>query len=227
MTIVSTLVGIYLTTDYDKYSLGEETLFITHWYIFLLMIPGLYQVYQFLQPHISLTRPMQMSFVITFIVISLAAQQLAKPSILMNYVHDEGVTIDASERIALAYIHDKIPQNSVILTDKYVDSYFPLVSSITGKAAFLEGTKENPVEKQSLRVYPSDNRKQVIKDLWTTSQSEQFCRLLMATPATHVIEYSSHPLLVNNPPCMQPIWESSNKNIPASSEKVTIWEINR
>ncbi|MEH2082664.1 MAG: hypothetical protein V7K89_22590 [Nostoc sp.] len=73
-----------------------------------------------------------------------------------------------------------------------------------------------------LRLYPSNNRKQIIKDLWVTSRSKQFCPLLMATPATHVIEYLTHPLLINNPPFIQPIWESSEKVIPVSSEKVTI-----
>ncbi|MHC5829297.1 MAG: hypothetical protein ACYT04_78625, partial [Nostoc sp.] len=87
---------------------------------------------------------------------------------------------------------------------------------------------DDPVYKQLLRVYPSENRlEQVIKDLWATSKAERFCRILMSTSATHVIEYSTHPLLINNPFCMQPIWESSNQSIPASSEKVTIWKINR
>ncbi|MEH1839545.1 MAG: hypothetical protein V7L20_12415 [Nostoc sp.] len=235
MIAVSTLGGMCLTTDFDSFSLGGELLYLTRWYLFFLMIPGLYRVYQFFQPHLSLTRSMQISFVVAFIVTSSIAQQMARPSLLMNELHSYGITISASERIALAYMHDNTPLNSVILTDKYMppnderddnDQIF-LLTSITGRAAYLEITYTFDYSNEVLKTYFSDNRVQVIKDLWATSQPEQFCRLLTKTPATHVIEYSTHPLLVNNPFCMQPIWESSNKVIPASSEKVTIWKLNR
>ncbi|MEH2238944.1 hypothetical protein [Nostoc sp.] len=225
MIVVSTLSAMCLTNDYDSYSLAGQMMFPTRWYLFVLMIPGLYYVYQFFKPHLFLTRPMQISLVVAFIVISQAAQQLARPSLLMTKMYSEGPTINASERIALVYIHDNTPQNSVILTNKYVDDSDFLLTSIGGRAAYLENTYE-VVSKLTLKAYPSDDRKQVIKDLWATSQPERFCRLLMTTPATHIIEYSTHPLLVNNPLCMQPIWESSNQSIPASSEKVTIWKIN-
>ncbi|MEH1988499.1 MULTISPECIES: hypothetical protein [unclassified Nostoc] len=226
MVVVSTLGAICLTTDYDNYSVGGQLLLPTSWYPFLLAIPGLYQVYQFVRPHLSLSISMQISTVVAFVVLSLIAQQLARPSRLMVNLLSEQVNLNTNERMAMTYIHDKTPQNSVILTNKYVDDDIFLLSGISGKAAYLEGAG-NTVDQQSLRVYPSDNRRQVIKDLWTTAKSERFCRLLMATPATHLIEYSTHPLLINDPACMQPIWESSNKVIPTSSEKVTIWKINR
>ena len=191
-----------------------------------MIIPGLYQVYQYFQPHLSLTRPTQITFIIAFIVISLAAQQLTRPTILMTRVYSYTATINYSERMAMTYIHDNTPQNSIILTDKYADKSEFLLTSITGRAAYLEKTFDH-LEEQILKIYPLDNRKQVVKDLWATYQSKQFCRLLMTTSATHIIEYSTHPLLVNNPLCIQPIWESSNQSIPASSEKVTIWKLNR
>ncbi|MEH2082665.1 MAG: hypothetical protein V7K89_22595 [Nostoc sp.] len=226
MIVVSTIGAMCLATGYENFDVGGQMLFPPRWYLFLLMIPALYQVYCFLRSHISLTRPTQISLVIAFVVLSLAAQQLARPSLWMTNVYSAGVTINASEQMALAYIHDNTPQNSVILTDKYVDQSNFLFTSLTGRAAYLEHTFED-LSELALKAYPSDNRKQVIKDLWSTSQSEQFCRLLMATSATHVIEYSTRPLLINNPPCMQSIWQSSKKVVPASSEKVTIWEINR
>ncbi|QKQ73066.1 hypothetical protein [Nostoc sp. TCL240-02] len=228
MTVVSTLGGICLTTDYDSYSLGGQLLETTSCYPFLLMIPGLYQVYKFFQPHLSLTRATQISLVAAFVVISLVAQQLSRPSVLMASVYSYRATTSASERMALAYIHDNTPQKSVILTDKYAnygEDYPPLISGIAGRAAYLE-FPDAPANELASKLYPSDNRQQVIKDLWATSQAERFCRLLTATSATHIIEYSTHPLLINNPPCMQSIWESSKKVIPASSEKVTIWKIN-
>ncbi|QKQ73067.1 hypothetical protein [Nostoc sp. TCL240-02] len=226
MIVVSTLSAICLTSDYDSYSLAGQMMFPPRWYLFLLMIPGFHYIYQFFQPHLSLTRPIQISLVVAFVVISLAVQQLARPSLLMTKMYSEGATINASERMTFAYLHDNTPKNSVILTDKYVDDSNFLLTSITGRAAYLEKTYD-VISELTLKAYPLDNREQVIKNLWATSQSEQFCQLLMATPATHVIEYSTHPLLVNNPLCIQSIWESSNQSIPASFEKVTIWKINR
>ncbi len=226
MTVVSTLGAMCLTTDYDNYSLGGQLLLHTRWYIFLLMIPGLCKIYQFFQPHLSLSKSIQISVVIVFIVLSLVAQQLARPSIIMSKVNDSTISLNANERIALAYIHDYTPQNSVVLTDKYADKYtFPL-SGIAGRAAYLE-SQGNAVDLQSLKLNPLDNRLQVIRDLWKTSKSEQFCQILTATSTTHLIEYSNHPLLVRNPHCIQSIWEIPNQNASASSEKITIWQVNR
>ncbi|MEH2066869.1 MAG: hypothetical protein V7K47_01630 [Nostoc sp.] len=230
MTVVSTLGATCLKFSYDDFSLAAELLLPTRWYPFLLMIPGLYQVYQFFQPHISLTRPTQISLVVAFVVISLAAKQLAKPSLLMTEVYSLAATLSANEQMALTYIHDNTPQNSITLTHKYTGEYVEhqsfVLTSISGRATYLEKNYE-PLNKLILKIFPSENREQVIKDLWATSQSEQFCRLLIATPATHLIEYSTHPLLVNDPACIQAIWKSSNQSIPVSSEKVTIWKINR
>ncbi|MEH2333281.1 hypothetical protein [Nostoc sp.] len=226
MTVVSALGVTCLKLSYDDFSLAGELLLLIRWYPFLLMIPGLYQVYQFLQPHISLTRPTQISLVVAFVVIYLAAQQLARPSILMTALYSEAATVSANERMALTYIHDNTPQNSVTLTDKYLKDRNFVLTSITGRPTYLQKDYDD-ISELTLKNFPSENREQVIKDLWATSQSEQFCRLLIATPATHLIEYSTHPLLVNDPVCIQPIWESSNQSIPISSEKVTIWKINR
>lgn len=226
MTVVSTLGAMCLSTDYDDYSLGGQLLLHTRWYIFLLMIPGLHKIYQFFQPHLSLSKSIQISVVIVFTVLSLIAQQLARPSILMSKVNDSTISLNANERIALAYIHDYTPQNSVILTDKYFDKYtFPL-SGIAGRAAYLE-SQGNAVDLQSLKLNPLDIRQQVIRDLWKTSKLEQFCQILTATPTTHLIEYSNHPLIAHNPPCLNPIWESPNQNTSTSSEKITIWQVNR
>ncbi|MEH2082667.1 MAG: hypothetical protein V7K89_22605 [Nostoc sp.] len=227
MPVASTLGAICLTNDYDGSSLGSELLIVQGWYLFLLIIPGLYQVYRFFQLNLYLAQSIQICVVVAFVVLSLATQQLTKPNKLGMTYNSQKLEISASEQLALAYLHDNMPQNSVMLTNKYIHDYSVLASSITGRSAYLELTSdEDPLNRQSLKIYPSDNREKVIKDLWTTSQSEQFCRLLTTTPVTHVIEYSTHPLLINNPFCMQSIWESSNK-ILASSEKVTIWKINR
>jgi hypothetical protein len=226
MTVVSTLGAMCLTTDYDNYSVGGQLLLHTRWYIFLLMIPGLCKIYQFFQPHLSFSKPIQISVVIVFTVLSLVVQQLARPSIIMSKVDDSTISLNANERKVLAYIHDYTPQNSVVLTDKYVGKYtFPL-SGIAGRAAYLEA-QGNAVDLQSLKLNPLDNRQQVIQDLWKTSKLEQFCQILTATSTTHLIEYSNHPLLVRNPPCIQFIWEISNQNTSASSEKITIWQVNR
>ena len=192
MIVVSTLSAMCITSDYDSYSLAGQMMFPPRWYLFLLMIPGFYYIYQFFQPHLSLTRPVQISLVIAFVLISQADQQFARPSLLMTKMYSEGATINASERMALLYIHDNTSQNSVILTNKYVDDSDFLLTSIGGRAAYLENTYE-VVSDLTLKAYPSDDRKQVIKDLWATSQSEKFCRLLMTTSATHIIEYSTHP----------------------------------
>lgn len=226
LVVVSTFGAICLTTNYDNYSVGAQLLLPTRWYPFLLMIPGLYQVYQCVRPHLSLSISMQISAVVAFLVLSLTAQQLARPSLLTTNLRSDEVNLNASERMAMAYIHDNTPSNSVILKNKDIDNYVFLLSGITGRAAYLEAA-DSTVEEQSLKVYPSDNRRQIIKDLWATSESERFCRLLTTTLATHLIEFSTYPLLVNDTACMQSIWESSNKVIPASSENVTIWKINR
>ena len=162
---------------------------------------------------------------IVLIVLSLVAQQITRPSTLMSAMQSYRISLNANEKIALDYIHDNTPQNSVILAEKYAHQYtFPL-SGLAGRAAYLE--YDQTVYKQNLKLNPLDDRRQVIRDLWAASKPEQFCQILTATPTTHLIEYSSHPLLVYSPPCMQPIWESSPKNPLTSSEKVTIWKVNR
>ena len=231
MTIVSTLGAMCLTTDYDNYSVGGQLLFPTRWYTFLLMVPALCQVYQFFHSHLSLSKSKQITIVIALIVLSLVAQQLTRPSFLMlakadGDINQGAISISANERRVLDYIHDYTSQDSVILADKYVDKYAYPLSGITGRAAYLEASG-NTVDRQSLKRNPLDDRRQVIQDLWATSNLEQFCQILKATPTTHLIEYSNHPLLVRNPPCMHSIWESPNQNTSASSEKIAVWQVSR
>lgn len=225
MLFVSTLGAMCLTTDYDSYSLGGQLLFCTRWYLFLLMIPGLYQVYKVVRPHLFLAKSIQISVVIILIVFSLVAQQLTRPSIIAKKFRDSAISISVNERMTLSYIHDNTPEDSIILQNKYVDTYTFLFSGLTGRAIYLDGT--SLVDKHSLKLSPLDNRQQVIRDLWATPKPEQFCQTLTSTPTTHLVEYSSHPLLVNNPPCMQIIQEYPQENPPASSERITIWMVIR
>jgi hypothetical protein len=218
MTVASTLGGMCLKTDVDSYAVGGEMLFLPRWYLFLLMIAGIWPVYRFLQHHLHWTRSMQMSAMITLIVLSMVAQHLTRPSLIMSVIRSARISLYSNERTALAYIHDSTPPNSVILTNKYVDQYSFLVSGLAGRAAYLETVDGE----QQLA-----NRWQHLKDLWATSESKQFCQLLTATPATHLIEFSNHSLLVHNPSCMQQVWVSSNTSTIASSETVTVWKVNR
>lgn len=228
MTVMSTLGAIFLTTDYDHYSVGGQLLLTTHWYPFLLIIPGLCQIHQFLLPNLSIAKPIQINVIVALIILSLIAQQLTRPSLIMTKLQDLRMSINADERMALAYIHDQTSQNSVILAEKYVDKYTFILSGLSGRSAYLEAAN-NVLDQQAMKLNPLDNRRKIIRDLWKTTEPEKFCQILIATPTTHLIEYSNHPLFVHNLDCMHPIWESpnQNQNAPSSSKKITIWKVKR
>jgi len=128
--------------------------------------------------------------------------------------------IKAQEWPAFVYLREHTPPNSVILTNRYWNGYNFVVSSLTGRAAYLEAHGNNPVEELALRLNPRDDREAIIKALWSAGSDDWFCSLLRSTPITHVLEFANDPLPTHPPSCLTRLWENPEHT-------VIVWQVIR
>jgi hypothetical protein len=222
LVLFSLLGAFFIKVSYDSYAVGGQMLLNIGWYILPLAGVSLWYGYLFWQKRLRWQKRFWLFIAALLIVSSVLLQLGLKPTVTEAISRQQGaITFNSNEWAALDYIHFHTPKDAVILSNKYTDLTRAVFSGITGRAAYYEYTISliNQLPTASGQVV---DHGQVVTELWSTTSPAQFCQVLTSTVATHLVEYSSQPLLVQNPPCLQQEWSSS-----AQPEKVIIWQIKR
>ena len=138
----------------------------------------------------------------------------------VEFIHQNyGFVMDTDLQAALAYIHDQTPPDAVILSRVYQENYVFPVSGIGGRASWEE-VEGNQLDLYAQLIYPDDRRFERILAIWSATDSPTFCKLLLSTSATYVLDYKIEPFAIKDPTCMRVAWTSPNQNN-------TIWQVIR
>jgi hypothetical protein len=216
MALLSIILAILIATPYDNYSVGGQLVLHTRWYLYFLGPVAVWLVYRFLRDRAHWPAGWAAASLTTA---ALVAVMTVTPLSLRWYVRSPppGVfTLSEDEWLAVRYIRDHTPAESVVLTNRFLGDHVAL-SGLTGRASYLDYTP-NPIDAWLCRLDPADNRQQRIKDLWTTAEPSLFRERLCRTRATVLVEYAESPLLVRRPSGLVRLWSSPRG-------QVTVWGI--
>jgi hypothetical protein len=212
--IVSTVGSMVLRAEYDSWSLSGQLLLHTRWYLYPLTAWCAFQVWKRLQ--ILLTWPRRVWLAVpTALILAVAAMQLS----LQDVDRAPRFPLGHAEQAALAFLREHSPPDSVIAENRWVDQYAFWVSGLAGRAAYLE-LPGNPVDSLASQVYPSQRRRERIRELWTVKTDAEFCDMLQPTPISHILEHADQPLQVHPSQCLRQLWRSP-------SGEVAIWQARR
>ena len=209
-----------ITSDFDSYSVGGQLPHHTRWYLFPLMSVAIWLGYQYLQSRLHWPRSVWISHAAIIIIIIFAGRQLTLPSKFMSLITGPNLVMSEDEWLALTYLHDQTPKDSIIISNNGTSFNF---SGLAGRADYA-GDPYYSMKPLALQLDPKDDRQERIIELWGSRDGEHFCARLYPTPATHLVEYAKqlHPLLVDNAPCLEKIWESPNQEVSIFEIKHTI-----
>jgi hypothetical protein len=181
----SICLAIFLTTDYDSYSVGGQFPFHTRWYVFPFAGVALWRIGRFLQKRFPWPAAVWTSFVSVVLAAGLLYRIAGPTSPLTRLLTGETrVVVKAEEWPAFVFLREHTPPDSVILTNRHWNDRNFVVSGLAGRAAYLE-LPGNPVDKQALKLNPRDDRVAITKALWSAASDAQFSSLLRSTPITH------------------------------------------
>jgi hypothetical protein len=213
----SILGAMVLKMDYDPYSVGGQLLLHTCWYVVPFLGPAAWWSYRALRRRLRWPDAIWRTLALAGIVACVIGQQLTAPPVLGQNTGADRTLLDVDERHALGFLHEDTPPGAIVISNKYADRYAFVFTGLAGRAAYMEGGT-NTVQARSDELNPEDNRSTRVALLWEIADADQFCALLLATPATHLVEFAERPLHVQAPGCLQELWVSPQR-------KVTIWDI--
>ena len=204
--LTSVAGAVLITTNYDGFSVGGEMVNHTSWYILPMGSVGIWQAYRFLQTHWGWQRSKWLILSAVILLVSLGLQAISRPTVDVKADNFRQIRVSANEWQALTYLHDKTPGNSVIMSNLYLTNSPAFIAGITGRAVYY-GYTNGTIGDMPADSSP-ENRQKVLNLLWSTSEPDEFCRIITPTVATHLLETFDKPLLVNNAPCLQAVWAS-------------------
>ncbi|MBL8156086.1 MAG: hypothetical protein JNM70_18040, partial [Anaerolineae bacterium] len=223
MVVLSLIIGIFLNLEYEPWSLSGQALLHIYWYLFPLLGWMCWRVYVYLQSHLNWTRHTWIVLGLSLVMIGALIRQFGTESKLRQAVRQAGYVAKPSltpdEWETLLYIRQTTPQDAVLLVNQYVDSYQWVFSGNTGRRMYLEGAG-GIVDIQTRKIFPDDDRREKINQVWGESDAAQFCELVMSTSATFLVEYQRSSLAAADPPCLTVHWTS-----PMS--EVIVWQVSR
>src|SRR6266496_4119026 len=160
---ISIGLGLVLKADYDSASLGVVIMLHTRWYLFPFAGVALWRVGQFFDKRFHLPPVAWISLASAALVAGLLYRIGGPPSPLTLLDRQLRFEIKAQEWPAFVYLREHTPPDSVILTNRYWNTYNFVVSGLTGRAAYLEAHENSPVDELALRLNPRDDREAIIK----------------------------------------------------------------
>jgi hypothetical protein len=227
--VMSWLMGLFLSLDYDAWSLGGQMLLHIRWYLFPLEGAVLSLIFLRLRP--SFTWPGEVwakaggvMVVLVMVVVGwrFFVHEPDGPASLRDYrvlVPATKAKFSPDEWQALLYLRQNASPDAVIMSNEYCSAYFFPFSGIAGRAAFLE-FGGNILDLFAMKLNPEDNRVAFINTLWATTEPAVFCNTLSKTKATLIVEYAKAPLKVHPAACLRRWWQG-----PAG--QVTIWQVSQ
>jgi len=210
--------GIVLKADNDS-SFGEILPLHTRWYLFPFAGVALWRLGRSLQKRFAWPAVAWISLASAALVAGLLYRIGGPPSPLTLLDRQFRFEIKAQEWPAFVYLREHTPPDSVILTNRYWNDYNFVVSSLTGRAVYLE-VPGYPVDQLALRLNPRDDREAITKALWSAGSDDWFCSLLRSTPITHVLEFANDPWPAHPPSCLTRLWENPEHT-------VIVWQVIR
>lgn len=227
-TVMSLPMALFLTTEFDRWSLGGEMLLHTRWYLFPLEGAVLCLIFIRLQaglkwPHEVWAKGGAVMVVLLMVVVGwrFFLHEPDGPASFREMralVPAAEVSFSSDEWQALLYIREKASPDAVIISNKYPTAYFFPFSGLAGRAAFLEAEGSTPLEKCAMTLNPEDDRLAIINTLWTTTNPAVFSSTISKTRATLLVEYAEIPLKILASASLRRWWQG-----PAG--QVTIWQI--
>jgi hypothetical protein len=227
--VTSWLMALCLSMDCDAWSLGGQMLLHIRWYLFPLEGAVLCLLLLRLQARFNWSREMlvkagHIALILVFVVVGwrFFLHEPNGPLSLREY-RDQNPSTKASfspdEWEALLYIRNNAQPDAVIISDTPPTAYFYSISGIAGRAAFLEAVG-NPLDLCARQLDPGDNRVDIMKTLWSTTNPTVFEDTILKTKATLLVENAKSPLKVHPSGCLRCWWRGPGG-------QVTIWEIIR
>lgn len=214
LVVWSLLGAMVIRVDDDQWSLAGQLLLHTRWYVYPLTAVGGYALLNFVARRVPASGRLWLGTGTLVMGLFVVGRPVA-----YDASRATGWRIGPAQQRALAFLHDETPGDAVILSRRRVDQANFVVSGIGGRASYLE-LPGNVLERQALRVYPDDQRSERVTGLWLATTTERFCRSLVTTPITHVLEYADEPLRVHDASCIRLGWSSGDGQI-------TIWQVVR
>jgi len=218
--LVSTVISMTLSMDYDSYSVPGQLTYHTRWYLLPFAGVALHALLTRLQRRLKWTERQWFAAAVIAILMTQVAVSWSAPSAVQKMITNEQATLSSANYKAFLYIRANTPPDSVILTRAYLSGSGALnyaVSGLGGRAAYVE---ESVIYAYAASVYHQD-RNTLVNNLWSDTDASVFCESLTATPVTHVIIEQADPLkLVTTPTCLHQIWQSD-------THATVIWQVIR
>ncbi len=221
LTVFSILEATTINISYDPYSVGGQMLLQTGWYLFPIMGIGLWKVYGWLQKRLSLRTTFWLGISVVIVLLFGLLQQVRGRSTLEQIWWDDSVRLSKTEQAVIDYIHDQTPKNTVIISNQHRELYFNVFGAFAGRADYFEYTATS-LNVPLIRESGNEDRSKRIEAIWAATDPTEFCKLLVPTAATKLVEYDRQPLKVTNASCLKQEWISQQ-----TGEKIRIWQIIR
>jgi|GEM_PF-1918055 len=216
--VVFSIIGATaINTSYDAYSVGGQMLLHAGWYLFPFMGIGLWKLYLSLQKRLNLRKSFWLATGLIMVLLFAVLQQVRGRSTLEQLWWDNSIHLSKNEVAAMDYLHNQTPKNAVIISNQHRESIAAVFGGFTGRADYFEYTASSLIGESN-----DIDRGKRIEAIWETTEPTEFCKTLVSTSATQLVEYARQPLKVTNPGCMKQEWVSQG-----AGEKVTIWQIIR
>ncbi len=212
LTVGSILVAIFVFMPSDRFSVPGEILFHVRWYVFPLMAGTLWLIFKSAQKRFRIRNKLIFKLIGFELCSLFAVGHLYGTWTDYNTFHGVGPVLDRDAQAMILYIHNNTPKDAVIFNAYNVtETQFPY-SGIAGRAAYMESVG-NTFDLYARTVYPNDDRIARIQTIWSTPDTATFCKLLLETPSTYVVEYAAQPFVAQQPPCLQSDWLSPKGEI--------------
>ncbi len=210
LVVTSWLGALFLTMDYDTYSVPGQLLFHTRWYLFPLYSFVLWKIYLKAKERWNLSENAGLSLGLIFLTICFIIQTIAPygphKGLGVNWVYDR------NEWAMLNYIRDHTPRDSVILYNGYLETKKGTIPGFTGRASYLS-LPGNPVDVLAMTKNAGDDRAKLIKELYSATDGDSFCKRLSEMPITHIIDSKNQTILAREHNCLQEVWSSPKREL--------------
>ncbi len=138
LTCVTIMGATCLSTPYDYWSVGGQSLFMIGWYLLPLFVIGLWQARTLLPRWTAIASP-YVPAVAAMLLVSACVWQRARNHTDVQQSLHYGPVIPAPEWEAMRFIRTKLPQDAVLLTKaSHHSAGACMLSGIAGRAAFME-----------------------------------------------------------------------------------------